>query len=49
MRGMPENDPAAPDGGPPIGSAAMWYWIAVLIVLFMVGVIVVAIIQTHAQ
>ena len=49
MRGVPDNDPAVPEGGPPTDSTAMWYWIVVLMVLFMVGVIVVAIIQTHAQ
>jgi hypothetical protein len=43
-----DTDRAAADA-PPIGSTAMWYWIVVLMVLFMAGVIVLAIIQTHAQ
>jgi hypothetical protein len=47
--GMADAERAGVDGGPSMGSTAMWYWIVVLIVLFMVGVIALAIIQTHAQ
>lgn len=34
---------------PPLGSTALWTWIVMLTVLFMVMVLVVAVIQTHAQ
>jgi hypothetical protein len=41
------NEPAP--NVPPIGSTGMWTWIAALMVLFMGLVIVMAVIQTHAQ
>jgi hypothetical protein len=41
------NEPA--ETGPPIGSTALWYWVAALIVMFMGIVVVMAVIQTHAQ
>jgi hypothetical protein len=34
---------------PPIGSTALWYWVAGLIVLFMGIVVVMAVIQSQAQ
>ena len=42
-----DQDPAAAD--PMASLIAVWYWVVVVIVLFMVGVIVLAIIQAHAQ
>jgi hypothetical protein len=38
----------APDGPTP-GFNAMWFWIVLLMFLFMGVVIVMAVIQTHAQ
>jgi hypothetical protein len=41
------NEPAP--NVPPIGSTALWTWVAALIVLFMGIVVVMAVIQSQAQ
>jgi hypothetical protein len=42
-----DHDPSEAD--PMASLSAVWYWVVVMIVLFMVGVIVLAIIQANAQ
>jgi hypothetical protein len=49
MRSMPEEDQDPTEADPMASLNAVWYWVVVVIVLFMVGVIVLAIIQTQAQ
>jgi hypothetical protein len=52
MRGMADEDEDHQDpveADPMASLSAVWYWVVVFIVLFMVGVIVLAIIETHAQ